>query len=70
MCRFVVYAGPPLRMSVLLTESEQSLIKQSFKAREREEPLNGDGFGVGWYPDDSGADPCVFTSVRPSKSIK
>lgn len=68
MCRFVVYAGPPLRMSVLLTESAQSLIKQSYRARERQEPLNGDGFGIGWYPDDAGVEPCVFTSVSPAWS--
>ena len=31
-----------------------------------DEPLNGDGFGVGWYARDLSANPAVFTSVRPA----
>ncbi len=53
-------------MADLLTRSEQSLIRQSFKAREREEPLNGDGFGVGWYAHEIASDPCVFSSIQPA----
>ena len=68
MCRFVVYRGRELFMSDLITESDRSLILQSFKAREREEPLNGDGFGVGWYDVEVDPAPCVFTSVRPAWS--
>lgn len=45
MCRFAFYKGKPLFLRMLLTEPEHSLINQSFQAREREEPLNGDGFG-------------------------
>ena len=48
MCRFTLYLGPPVRLSTLLTEPEHSLILQSFHAAERDEPLNGDGFGIGW----------------------
>lgn len=55
-------------MADLLTRAEQSLIQQSFKAREREEPLNGDGFGVGWYVPEIDPTPCVFTSIRPAWS--
>jgi ergothioneine biosynthesis protein EgtC len=68
MCRFLVYKGPEMFMSDLLTRSEQSLIRQSFKAREREEPLNGDGFGVGWYSPEIDPAPCVFNSIRPAWS--
>lgn len=68
MCRFLVYKGPEMFMSDLLTKSEQSLIQQSFKAREREEPLNGDGFGVGWYSPEIDPVPCVFNSIRPAWS--
>jgi len=46
MCRFVYYQGQPITLSALLTEPENSLIHQSFQARERVEPLNGDGFGM------------------------
>lgn len=53
-------------MSDLLTRSSHSLILQSFKSREREEPLNGDGFGVGWYAHELDLNPGLFTSVRPA----
>lgn len=66
MCRFVAYKGREILMSDLLLKSSQSLIRQSYSAREREEPLNGDGFGVGWYAHDIDAIPGLFTSVRPA----
>lgn len=68
MCRFLVYKGREMFMSDLLTRSAQSLIQQSFKAREHHEPLNGDGFGVGWYVPEVDEIPCVFTSVQPAWS--
>lgn len=68
MCRFLVYRGREVVLADLLTRSDQSLIHQSFKAREREEPLNGDGFGVGWYAHDIDPVPGVFTSTRPAWS--
>lgn len=55
-------------MSDLITRTDQSLIRQSFKARERKEPLNGDGFGVGWYMPEIDSTPCVFTSITPAWS--
>ncbi|WP_455200907.1 class II glutamine amidotransferase [Kaarinaea lacus] len=55
-------------MSDLLLKAEQSLIMQSYKAKEREEPLNGDGFGVGWYTPEIDPVPCVFTSIQPAWS--
>ena len=68
MCRFLVYAGREIYLADLITRSEQSLIRQSFRAREREEPLNGDGFGVGWYAHHVDPTPCVFTGVTPAWS--
>lgn len=68
MCRFLVYKGHEMLMSDLLTTSEQSLIYQSHHARERAEPLNGDGFGVGWYQPQIDTVPCVFTSTSPAWS--
>ena len=68
MCRFLVYKGHGMSMSDLLLRTEQSLIMQSYRAREREEPLNGDGFGVGWYAHDIDPVPCVFTSIQPAWS--
>ena len=67
MCRFVHYLGRPLRLGALLTEPENSLIHQSYESREREEPLNGDGFGLAWYVDGE-PEPALFRSVTPAWS--
>ncbi|MCB0331405.1 MAG: class II glutamine amidotransferase, partial [Bdellovibrionales bacterium] len=53
-------------MSKLLQEPENSLINQSHHSRERDEPLNGDGFGVGWYNRDVHREPAALRSVRPA----
>lgn len=66
MCRFTFYHGPSVRLSELVTEPENSLIHQSFSSREREEPLNGDGFGVVWYTADGR--PGRLRSVAPAWS--
>ena len=68
MCRFIAYAGSPVLLSDLLYRPTNSLIMQSYKAREREEPLNGDGFGVGWYAPEIDPTPCVQRSVAPAWS--
>lgn len=66
MCRFTVYQGPPILLSSLLIEPSHSLIRQSVNSKEREEPLNGDGFGVGWYVPEVSAEPAVFRSITPA----
>lgn len=66
MCRFTLYMGEPIRLSSLLMEPEHSLIRQSTHSREREEPLNGDGFGVGWFAADPRLEPAVFRSITPA----
>ena len=72
MCRFLCYMGPAILLSDLLYHPKNSLILQSYKSKERKEPLNGDGFGVGWYaPQDSSEaspTPCLFTSITPAWS--
>lgn len=68
MCRFLIYKGREIYMSDLLLKAEQSLVLQSYKAKERKEPLNGDGFGVGWYTPAIDPNPCVFTSIQPAWS--
>jgi predicted glutamine amidotransferase len=67
MCRFVYYQGLPIGLDALVTEPENSLINQSFHSRERKEPLNGDGFGVAWYPKDTER-PALFKSISPAWS--
>jgi glutamine amidotransferase len=66
MCRFTLYLGPSIRLSTLLIEPAHSLIHQSFRAAERDEPLNGDGFGIGWYAPRLSPEPAVFHSVSPA----
>jgi ergothioneine biosynthesis protein EgtC len=66
MCRFTLYLGPPIRLDSLLIEPAHSLLLQSFHASERAEPLNGDGFGVGWYAPDLAPRPAVFRSITPA----
>ena len=66
MCRFIAYRGAPVLMDRLLYLPRNSLINQSFRAREREEPLNGDGFGIGWYAPEIEETPAVFSSIQPA----
>ena len=68
MCRFLAYKGVPIVVHKLIFEPKNSLINQSFDAREIEEPLNGDGFGVGWYSPDIDPEPAVFVSMSPAWS--
>ena len=66
MCRFTLYLGPEIHLSSLLLEPTHSLIRQSIHSYEREEPLNGDGFGVGWYARARSNEPAVFRSITPA----
>ncbi|KAJ6519774.1 N-terminal nucleophile aminohydrolase [Mycena sanguinolenta] len=74
MCRFVIYKGTsPVQLSHLLTRPCHSIINQAFDSRlrlDRRRPMNGDGFGVGWYDsvfdEELGPQPCIFTSVTPA----
>lgn len=68
MCRFVMYLGPRLPVSALVTEPDHSLIHQSVNAAEREEPLNGDGFGIAWYVPELPRQPGLFKSITPAWS--
>ena len=68
---FQVYKGnKPIVLSKLITEPSHSILTQSYDSRLRldtRRPVNGDGFGVGWYTDEGlGPDPCIFTSTLPA----
>jgi len=65
MCRFTFYMGEAIRVADLVTRPEHSLINQSTHAKERKEPLNGDGFGLAWYVADESM-PARFRSVTPA----
>lgn len=66
MCRFIAYMGNSLVLDEVLFKPKNSLIKQSIHARDREEPLNGDGFGLGWYAQDIDFYPALFKSIQPA----
>jgi dimethylhistidine N-methyltransferase len=55
MCRHLAYVGPPVTLARLLTEPPRGLYEQSWQPRrQRYGTVNADGFGVGWYPLESG----------------
>jgi predicted glutamine amidotransferase len=64
----MAYKGTPIVINKLLYEPKNSLVNQSINAREIEEPLNGDGFGVGWYVPELNFEPITFVSVNPAWS--
>ncbi|KAG0228959.1 nucleophile aminohydrolase [Mortierella sp. GBAus27b] len=74
MCRMLLYKGnQPIQLAHLLTKPAHSIINQSFDSRLRldtRRPINGDGFGVGWYESEPDPElspaPCIFTSVTPA----
>ncbi len=68
MCRLLAYKGTPIIMDDLLYKPKNSLVNQSINAREIEEPLNGDGFGVGWYVPEINYEPITYVSVNPAWS--
>lgn len=68
MCRLLAYLGTPIIADKLLYEPKNSLVNQSINAREIEEPLNGDGFGIGWYVKEVHHEPVTFVSVNPAWS--
>jgi glutamine amidotransferase len=68
MCRLMAYKGTPIIMDKLLYQPKNSLVNQSSNAREIEEPLNGDGFGIGWYAQEVNFEPVTFVSVNPAWS--
>lgn len=66
MCRFIAYLGQPIIIDELLLKPANSLVHQSYHAGEMSEPLNGDGFGLGWYAHEISDKPGLFRSVTPA----
>jgi predicted glutamine amidotransferase len=66
MCRFALYVGPAITVDSLTTRPDHSILKQSLHAEEREDPTNGDGFGVGWYAPEIGPEPALYRSPVPA----
>ncbi|KAJ1731298.1 glutamine amidotransferase subunit [Coemansia sp. RSA 2049] len=72
MCRFLLYKSTsPILLADLLTRPAHSIIMQSVINKLRIDmtmPMNGDGFGIGWYDDQPGTAGCLFTSTLPAWS--
>jgi len=66
MCRFIAYLGKSIILHDALYKPDHSLIKQSTHAREMEEPLNGDGFGMSWYTHQIDNFPGTFKTIQPA----
>lgn len=66
MCRFVIYKGAPITMNQLVSAPANSLIVQSKESKKRKLPVNGDGFGVAWYPLHNDPEPARFVSIEPA----
>jgi len=68
MCRWLAYSGEPLRPSTLILDTQHSLVKQSLNSPLGAETVNGDGFGIGWYPSGTSDDakPALFHSIEPA----
>ena len=66
MCRWLAYTGEPLQPSTLILDAKHSVVAMSLNSPLGAEPVNGDGFGFGWYPADAGAGatPSTFRSHR------
>ena len=66
MCRFIAYLGKPIMADELLIKPKNSLLMQSHNALETSMPVNGDGFGIGWYNNSIRKEPALYHSIRPA----
>jgi glutamine amidotransferase len=66
MCRWLAYSGTPLLLDTILYKPAHSLIDQSLHSRLGVETTNGDGFGVGWYPQESIGTPALLRDIGPA----
>jgi glutamine amidotransferase len=66
MCRFLAYQGEPVFLESVVSKPCHSLIQQSLHATESKTPINGDGFGLGWYGERS--EPGIYRDLRPAWS--
>ena len=64
MCRWLAYSGAPILLADVLYGGPNSLVGQSLNSKLGAEPVNGDGFGVGWYGDPD--TPGVYRSIEPA----
>eukprot|EP01038_Epipyxis_sp_PR26KG_P005439 gene5439-7532_t len=78
MCRLSAYKGKPILIGDIVIKPENSLLFQSRdaayhpgvidKTNRRNILVNGDGFGVAWYGEDTLKGSCCFKFVTPAWS--
>jgi glutamine amidotransferase len=68
MCRFIAYKGTEVTLNDIVISPTNSLVEQSKDAKKRKKPLNGDGFGLSWYPNHDDPFPARFVSIEPAWS--
>ena len=67
MCRWMAYSGNPILADELLFRPKHSIIDQSLHAEQGAGvTTNGDGFGIGWYPEGGASAPAVFKGTHPA----
>ena len=68
MCRWMAYLGEPIQPAQLVLHSQHSIVAQSLESALGAEPVNGDGFGFGWYPlpPVDSSYPRIFRSIEPA----
>lgn len=64
MCRIAAYSGPDIPLENIIVRPEHSLLEQSQHATEAKLAVNGDGFGLSWYGEDS--TPGIYRDVLPA----
>lgn len=66
MCRLLAYLGQPVLLDRLVSQSDHSLVVQSYDPKEMTAgTMNADGFGVGWYHATREAEPFTYRSTLP-----
>jgi predicted glutamine amidotransferase len=66
MCRWMGYIGGPMNVgSVLFREESNTIVHQSLASKQGAEPVNGDGFGIGWFVDGDPR-PARYRSTEPA----
>lgn len=70
MCRWLAYSGLPVHPADLVLHPKHSLVAQSLDSPLGATTVNGDGFGIGWYPEARGGEPrqppAIFRSIEPA----
>jgi len=66
MCRWMAYLGGPINVgSVMFREDRNTIVHQSIDSSQGAEPVNGDGFGIGWFLPGNDA-PARYRSTEPA----